>query len=125
MMHYGRSVWFVTFSESPVASSVTQHAPHRQSGLIAVMVITAVNLMCIVFITIWFLVKARYTKLGNYWQAIAHVSASSDTKWVLDKVNRFTDNEVSHLLVGKNLKGRVGKSAETERVEILRVSICL
>jgi hypothetical protein len=119
MMHYGRSVWFDIFSESQVASSVTQRAPHRQTGLIAVMVITAVNLICIVFITVWFLVKARYTKLGNYWQAIAQVSASSDTRWILDKANGLTDNEVSHLLVGKDPKIRVGRSAETGRVEIL------
>ncbi len=63
MMHYGRSVWFDAFSESQVASAVTQRAPHRQSRLIAVIVITAVNLLYIVFITICFLVKARYTKL--------------------------------------------------------------
>jgi hypothetical protein len=118
MMHYGRSVWFDTFSEAQVATSVIQRAPQRQSGLIAVMLITAVNLLCIVFITIWFLAKARYTKLGNYWQAIAQVTASSNTKWILDEANGLTDNEVSQLLAGKDPKIRVGRSAETGRVEI-------
>jgi hypothetical protein len=119
MMHYGRSVWFDTFSEAQVATSVTQRAPQRQSGLIAVMVITAVNLLCIIFITIWFLAKAKYTRLGNYWQAIAQVTTSSDTKWILDEANGLTDNEVSQLLVGKDPKITVGRSAETGRVEIL------
>jgi hypothetical protein len=119
MMHYRLSVWFDTFSESQVASSVTQHAPYRHSGMIAMMVITAVNLLCIVFITIWFLVKARSRKLGNCWQAMTEVSAWSDTRWELDKVNGLTNSEVSHLLVGKDLKIRVGGLAETGLVEIL------
>jgi hypothetical protein len=119
MLFYERSVWFDTFSEAQVATSVTQRAPQRQSGLIAVMVITAVNIMCIIFITIWFLAKARYTKLGNYWQAIAQVSASSNTKWILDKADGLTDVEVGRLLIGKDPKIRVGRSAETGQVEIL------
>lgn len=117
--YYECLLWFDILGGMQGALSVTQRAPHGQNGLKAAIAITAVNLICIIFVTIWFLAKTRYTKRGNYWQAIAQASAPSDIRWIFDKADELTDSEVAQLLMGRDPKIIVGRSVDTERVQIV------
>lgn len=102
----------VTFSEQGLL-------PRHRMGLIVVLILATVNLVSVWSITAQYVKYSRYTRAGDFWYSISQL-VSEETWPILQQSNEMRDRDVSRAL-GENARlVRVGRSADTGRIEIIR-----
>lgn len=100
-------------------SSVSVPAPRRRTGLIAVLLIHAVNVVTVVVIVSLYLVGTECSSQGNYWHAIAQIM-SDITEPVLHRSSQATDDEVAFALKDYDANVKIARSQPSGRVQLVR-----
>ncbi|KAL7628611.1 hypothetical protein AAE478_000126 [Parahypoxylon ruwenzoriense] len=101
-----------------VVFSTEARVPRQWGGLIAVLVMVAVDLACVWALTLLYARNARYTRQGDFWHAVSQLVADP-TQTALMRSDELKDGEVAETLKGKDTLVTIGRSAKTGRVEVL------
>ncbi|KAI3318114.1 hypothetical protein HD806DRAFT_513138 [Xylariaceae sp. AK1471] len=96
--------------------------PTRSLGLIVVLVLTTVNITCILALTALFLFHSRYSMIGNFWYAISQI-VSDITSDVLLHGNMAKDPDVSKRLNNDDPLVRLMMVPETGDVKIVEAGL--
>ena len=88
-------------------------------GLIVVLILATVNLVSVWSITAQYVKYSRYTRAGDFWYSISQL-VSEETWPILQQSNNLRDRDVSRALAGDAQLVRMGRSADTGRVEVMR-----
>ncbi|KAI0518297.1 hypothetical protein F5B22DRAFT_645062 [Xylaria bambusicola] len=92
--------------------------PIRRVGLVAVAIIVTINTICILVLTVLYILFVRYSVVGSFWHAISQV-ASVTSSAVLYHANQKNDHHVSNYLGNDDRLVRLVRSDDTGIVRIV------
>jgi len=111
----------LTAQDTAVVSMTTPLlAPRGSRGLVILTAIVCSSLVCSILITVYFLVRTRYSTHGNYWRSVAQVF-SEETQWILDDSTEVNDDAVAAMMHGQtDLDVKIGRSFDgSGRVQVV------
>ncbi|KAL7623414.1 hypothetical protein AAE478_007096 [Parahypoxylon ruwenzoriense] len=72
-LHYANLVTLDIPEEVSITTSVSATVPVRWTGLAIVVGIVAANILCIIAITVSFLLRTRFSKQGHFWHTVSQL----------------------------------------------------
>ncbi|KAK2604687.1 hypothetical protein N8I77_007596 [Diaporthe amygdali] len=110
---------FDVASDIRVTSTTDVRVPKSWAALVAVLVMTVVNLVCVWTITVLYAVHSRYSCQGNVWHTISQLM-SDHTKPILEQSNQMKDSEVAKRVEKDDYLVFIGRSKGSDKVTVLK-----
>ncbi|KAJ3568887.1 hypothetical protein NPX13_g6268 [Xylaria arbuscula] len=104
-----------------IVPTATVTVPDRCIGLSLVAVLTLVNLICIVVITMLYLIYSRYTLVDNFWHVISQ-TVSDATAQTLDHSNLSKDKDIFGRLKTGDYPVQLQNLVDTGEIKITKVN---
>lgn len=118
-MHYADLSYLDIPEEVSLTTAVSVQIPVRWTGLAIVMGIVCANMICIVVVTILFLLRTRYSKQGHFWHTVSQL-ISEKTVDILQASPEARDDHVAKEFTAIDPIVVVARCKRTGRVQVLR-----
>ncbi|KAI1773425.1 hypothetical protein F4818DRAFT_109059 [Hypoxylon cercidicola] len=118
-LHYAQIVLADIEDDVSLTTAVSVTIPVRWTGLAISAGIVGANLVCIVAITVLFLLRTRFSKQGHFWHTIAQL-VSERTVDILQASPESRDDHVAKEVLTGDPLVVIGRCKRTGRVQVLR-----
>lgn len=119
-LHYAQIQLLDIEDDVSLTISVPVTIPVRWTGLAATAGIVGANLVCVVAVTVLFLLRTRFSKQGHFWHTVSQLISEKTVDILQASPESRDDRVVKEVPTGGDPLVVIGRCKRTGRVQVLR-----